>query len=111
NTAGQHQQAFTVAIRSSAPLAFTNSTPSAGIASTPYSFVFTTNATSTPTFIITAGSLPPGLQLDATGLLHGTPTTAGSFSFTITASNTTGQHQQTFTISVKELIYLPLIKR
>ena len=33
------------------------------------------------------GTLPPGLTLDATGLLHGTPAAAGPFSFTIQATD------------------------
>jgi len=40
------------------------------------------------TFAISTGSLPNGLSLSATGLLSGTPTQAGVFPFTISASDT-----------------------
>jgi len=47
--------------------------------------------TSPYTFAVTSGSLPPGISLSTTGsttcLLSGTPTTAGSYSFTITATD------------------------
>jgi len=40
---------------------------------------------------VTSGSLPPGLTLDGgSGLVSGTPTQAGPFSFRITASDTFG---------------------
>ncbi|WP_146112090.1 MULTISPECIES: IPTL-CTERM sorting domain-containing protein [unclassified Brevundimonas] len=39
------------------------------------------------TFAITAGSLPPGLNLSAGGGLTGTPTAGGSFNFTVTATD------------------------
>ncbi len=35
---------------------------------------------------ITAGNLPPGLALSTTGAITGTPTTAGTFTFTVTAA-------------------------
>lgn len=38
-------------------------------------------------FAVVAGSLPPGLGLTAQGLLSGTPTVGGSYSFTIAASD------------------------
>jgi hypothetical protein len=39
------------------------------------------------TFAVTAGTLPPGLTLSAAGALGGTPTTPGSYMFTITATD------------------------
>ncbi|HEY5986248.1 MAG TPA: Ig domain-containing protein, partial [Streptosporangiaceae bacterium] len=39
-------------------------------------------------FLVTSGSLPPGLSLNSdTGIISGTPTIAGSYQFTITATD------------------------
>ena len=44
-----------------------------------------------PTYTVTAGALPAGVTLDpATGAFSGTPTVAGPFDFTVTASNSIG---------------------
>jgi hypothetical protein len=48
----------------------------------------------------TAGTLPPGLSLSSSGLISGTPTTAGSFSFTVIATNTDGSSTRSFSILV-----------
>src|SRR5437868_1637733 len=44
----------------------------------------TEGVTFTYSFLTSGGSLPPGISLSAGGLLSGTPTTAGQYSFTIT---------------------------
>jgi hypothetical protein len=69
--------------------AITSSGPSSGSLGTPYSFrVTAAGAPTAPTFSVTGGTLPPGLLLNAvTGLISGTPTTLGTFAFTITAAN------------------------
>jgi hypothetical protein len=50
---------------------------------------------------LTSGTLPPGLTLTAAGLLQGTPTTTGSQTFTITATDSRGSTStQSFTLNV-----------
>ena len=70
----------------------TSSAPPASVpVSTAYSFQVTASGTAPITFSITAGTLPTGLTLDpATGIISGTPTTLGSYSYTVTATNTAG---------------------
>jgi uncharacterized repeat protein (TIGR01451 family) len=41
-------------------------------------------------FAVTGGALPPGLTLSGAGLLAGTPSEAGTFSFTVTATDANG---------------------
>lgn len=65
-----------------------NSLPSATVG-TAYNQSFTTNISGT-IFSITAGKLPDGLSLSPAGIISGTPTIAGSFSFTVKATPSSG---------------------
>ncbi len=49
--------------------------------------VTASGGTSSYAYSISAGALPPGLSLSATGALTGTPTAAGPFNFTVTATD------------------------
>jgi len=76
---------------------FVNITTPAGLlksatAGTSYSQTFqTTNSQGTVTFAVTGGSLPPGLNLNASnGVINGTPTTSGTYTFEITAYDNNG---------------------
>jgi hypothetical protein len=64
----------------------------AGLVGAPYSQAVTaTGGTAPYTYAVTAGALPAGLVLDPnTGLISGTPTAGGTFSFTITATDSNG---------------------
>lgn len=68
--------------------AFTSPAPPSGSVGLPYVFTVTVSGTPAASFAVATGALAPGLVLDtATGLISGTPTTAGTFSGTIAASN------------------------
>jgi hypothetical protein len=62
--------------------------PPNGTRSVPYSHSFTSDRGSPPASLsISGGALPNGLTLSAAGVLSGTPTSAGTFSFTVLADN------------------------
>jgi uncharacterized repeat protein (TIGR01451 family) len=72
----------------------------AGAAYTPQ--ILTASGGTAPySFAKTAGSLPPGLTLQSGGILSGTPTATGPFTFTITAADSLGcTGTNTYTIQV-----------
>lgn len=60
-----------------------------GTASMPYADtqLTTTGGAAPHTFALVRGALPPGLTLSATGLLSGTPSQSGTFTFTASATD------------------------
>lgn len=87
-----------------ATVTFTSGPPPAGTVGEPYSFTFTATGDSEITFDITDGTLPPGLTLSSAGVLSGTPSSAGSHQFTVTATGSSGataSQQNTVTISAE----------
>jgi len=70
------------------PPAFTADTPPTAVANSAYSYQFQAAAAGAPTVTYSATGLPAWAQLDAsTGLLTGTPTTVGTYEFSVTASD------------------------
>ena len=58
------------------------------------------------TWLVTSGTLPPGINLDSGGTLAGTPTTTGTYSFTITAyAGGDTAPQQTFQLTVSPTLF------
>ena len=89
------------------PLAITTSTLPNGQVGTMYSSsIASTGGLGTVLFVVSFGTLPPGLTLSAQGALSGTPTSASSFAFTIAAVDSSAQPQiaqQTYAITIAPL--------
>ena len=83
-------QAYSVTVN--AALAVNPASLPGGTAGTAYSqTVSATGGTGTSTFTVSVGTLPTGLSLNAnSGAITGTPTSAATFNFTITATDTVG---------------------
>jgi hypothetical protein len=73
-----------------APAHFTGGTPPTGQVGVRYSPTFTATGAPTPKIALASGSLPPGLKLAANGTLSGTPSRAGTYKFTLSATNGIG---------------------
>ncbi len=71
----------------STPPTITAAAPPAGTVSAAYTYTFTATGSPAPTWSFSGGTLPAGLSLSSAGVLSGTPTAAGSSSFTVQAAN------------------------
>jgi parallel beta-helix repeat protein len=86
-TADNQTSGVQILIQAPSPIQITG-TPRNGMYARPFSFQF--QATGPGTITFTGANLPSGLLINlTTGILSGTPTAAGTFQFTITASNGT----------------------
>lgn len=94
-----------------APLTFSSNLLPDGNISIPYSASFNTQGGYPPIqFALTSGSLPPGVTLDKTQALQGTPSTPGKYTFTVQASDSktpTLTATQTFTLTIDNNLVLP----
>ncbi|TDN78992.1 uncharacterized protein YhjY with autotransporter beta-barrel domain [Stakelama pacifica] len=80
-------QAYTLAV--SAPtIALSPTTLGNGVPNAPYSASISASGGTAPySYAVSAGALPSGLSLGTDGTLAGTPVSAGTYNFTITASD------------------------
>jgi large repetitive protein len=103
NAYGTADQAFSITIVSAAVVFVVDAVLPPGVIGTAYSQTLTGEGGSGPyTFAVTSGALPGGLSLNSsTGVISGTPTTAATFSFTVTATDSLSvAGAQAFTIVV-----------
>ena len=104
-------QSYTVTIS----LALSPTTLPAAAVATSYSATTITasGGTSPYTYNVTSGALPAGLTLSSAGVLSGTPTAGGTFTFTITATDSatpthnTGSQSYTLTVSAPTILVSP----
>ncbi len=89
NAGGTSAPATVTITVSNATVSYAPSAPAGGTVGTAYSqsVASASGGTSPYTYALASGSLPPGLSLSTGGTLSGTPTASGSFSFAITATD------------------------
>lgn len=95
-------KAYGITVTAPTPVISPTTLPTAAVDSN-YSLAITADSGNPAyTFSVSAGSLPPGLSLDSSGLLSGTPTTAGTYPFTvqvIDAANSTATQDYSFSVA------------
>lgn len=60
------------------------------------------------TWSVSNGSLPSGLSLSENGKIIGTPTTEGTSTFTVTATNNIGSDSREFTLKIEKPAFIPV---
>lgn len=90
--------ASTITVKNAAPSVTATTLPTPTV-TVPYSAPIAVSGGGTITCALSVGSLPPGLKLTGCALT-GTPTKAGSYPFTVAASNDGGTGSKAFTVMV-----------
>lgn len=87
----QQSAGFSVTLQVYPPLTVAGGSLSDGSLAVPYSQTVSASGGAGPyTFAVAGGALPDGLALSASGRLFGTPSKAGSFAFSVRATDSTG---------------------
>ena len=102
NKAGSNTKALSIVISTDAPSITTSSMVKGNMGMAYFQKLSVTGKTPIK-WLITSGSLPPGLSLDPdTGVISGTPTATGTFNFTIEATNSVGTNTNGMRIVIEE---------
>ncbi len=111
NGCGTNTQFFSISVTATCvPPTITSSSPLPdGLVGTLYSTTLTATGTAPIAFSLASGTLPPGLSINSSGTISGTPTVAGTFNFTIQALNACGNNTQLFSITVTATCVPPTI--
>ncbi|MFZ9629453.1 MAG: S8 family serine peptidase [Ilumatobacteraceae bacterium] len=95
-------KSFTVNVTNPVTVSTNATLPGATLGSSYSQSLTASGGTGTYTWSVTSGSLPAGLTLSGAGLISGTPTAGGTFSFTVTATDgasRTGSKTMSLTVS------------
>ena len=101
NYCGKAEHYFTISENAAAAPSITTSSLPGGKVGEAYSQTLSATGTTPITWGIDSGNLPAGLTLDeATGEISGTPTAAGTASFTVKAENSAGSDTKELSIAI-----------
>jgi hypothetical protein len=103
------QRQFTFTIVQGLKIVQTWSALTAGLLNEPYNLQFSATGGGTQTWTVSLGTPPPGLSLNSsTGLLSGTPTTKGDYTFKVKVTDGTRSDTQTYTLSIVDPLKISL---
>lgn len=92
---------WSVSATATAPVIAASPAPPAGQTGVAYAWTPGRSGSTPMAWGVSVGSLPPGLTINSsTGALSGTPTTAGTYAFTLQATNSAGSGTRSFSITV-----------
>ncbi len=103
---GEGNAPFVITIQPGAPpvppLVVTSSALPTGEVTLPYSATLTASGggSASPSWSLTGGQLPPGLTLSSNGLISGTPSAEGTYTFTAAVSNGTSSSSKSLALTV-----------
>ena len=103
NSAGSDSKTLGVLIRAAeagTPPSITTTVGAGGTIGAAYNQTLAATGTAPITWAVTYGSLPAGLTLSTDGVISGTPTTAGSSIFHVTATNSAGSDTKALSILI-----------
>ena len=98
-----------IAIADVIPVFIGNANLADGKVNANYTHAFVAASTLPVTFALDDGALPDGLSLASDGALSGTPTTEGTYTFKIKASNTAGSDTREFTLRIQPEDHAPTV--
>ncbi len=100
------QEQFTIRIQPGLNIVQQGLDPNHAVVNQPYSYQLLNDQPSTPvTWSVISGSLPPGINLNATnGTVSGTPTAVGDYTFKIQVSDGNRSDAETYTLAVVDAL-------
>jgi len=104
------EKQFEISINAGLQIQQRQSVLAPGQITVPYNLQFTTSG-GTSTWAVSSGALPAGLTLNTAGLLSGTPTAAGDYTFKITATSGGRSDTQTYSMSVVEKLSITAVRK
>src|SRR6266516_682448 len=96
------QREFSISIVQGLTIKQNALTPKATFLNEPYSFQLSADGGGSQVWSVKSGSLPAGMGLSSSGLISGTPTATGDFTFVVQVTDTNRTDTETYSLTVVE---------
>jgi hypothetical protein len=96
------QREFSISVVSGLNILQNALSPKATFLNEPYSFQLSADGGGSQVWSVKSGSLPAGMALSSSGLISGTPTATGDFTFVVQVTDTNRTDTETYSLTVVE---------